>query len=119
MYSDKSMKLSIDYAIPIYIGDITIFGPFMYLKRLTVTPQVDFTMFDWMENYQFRGNLFSAGASLTLDFDRLFWLRFPFSVGITYSWSGGTAFDTLREAVRANGSSFGHHYLGPIFSVDF
>ena len=119
MYSDRSLKLSLDYAIPIYIGDITIFGPFMYLKRLTLTPQVDFTMFDWMEGYDFSGNLFSAGASLTLDFDRLFWLRFPFSVGVTYSYSGGSAFEALRTAVRANGSSFGHHYIGPIFSVDF
>lgn len=119
MYSDKSLKLSVDYAIPVYIGDITIFGPFMYLKRLTFTPQIDFTMFDWMEDQSLRGNLFSAGASLTLDFDRLFWLRFPFSVGVTYSYSGGTAFDGLQTAVRANGSDFGHHYLGPIFSVDF
>ena len=119
MYSDRSLKLSLDYAIPIYIGDITIFGPFMYLKRLTLTPQFDFTMFDWMEGYDFSGNLFSAGASLTLDFDRLFWLRFPFSVGVTYSYSGGSAFEALRTAVRANGSSFGHQYIGPIFSVDF
>ena len=119
MYSDKSLKLSLDYAIPIYIGDITIFGPFMYLKRLTFTPQIDFSMFDWMEGYDFKGNLFSAGASLTLDFERLFWLRFPFSIGVSYFYSGGSAFDSLRAAVRANGSSFGHHYLGPIFSVDF
>ena len=74
---------------------------------------------DWMEDSGFRGNLFSAGASFTIDFERLFWLRFPFSVGITYSYSGGTAFDTLLSAVRADGAGFGHHYVGPVFSVDF
>ena len=79
----------------------------------------NYRMFDWMEDSGFRGNLFSAGASFTIDFERLFWLRFPFSVGITYSYSGGTAFDTLLSAVRADGAGFGHHYVGPVFSVDF
>ena len=118
-YSSRSLRLSLDYAIPIYIGDISVFGPFMYLKRLILTPYVDLSMFDWMEDSGFRGNLFSAGASFTIDFERLFWLRFPFSVGITYSYSGGTAFDTLLSAVRADGAGFGHHYVGPVFSVDF
>lgn len=118
-YSSQSLKLYLDYAIPIYIGDISIFGPFMYLKRLIITPYVDFSMFEWMESSGLQGSLFSAGASLTIDFERLFWLRFPFSVGLTYSCSGGSAFRQLQSAVGAEGASFGRHYVGPIFSVDF
>lgn len=118
-YSFRSLKLTLDYAMPLYIGDISILGPFMYLKRLILNPHIDFTMFDWNPDYSFRGNLFSAGASLTVDFERLFWLRFPFSVGVNYSYNGGTAFNSLAETLSKNGAPLGHHYVEPVFSVSF
>ena len=111
--------MSVDYALPIYIGDISIFGPFMYLKRLILNPHFDYSMFDWMRGTEFSGSLYSVGATLTIDFERLFWLRFPFSVGVTYSYSGGSAFDTLAPTLESNGAPMGHHYIGPVFSVDF
>ena len=118
-YSSQSLKMSVDYALPIYIGDISIFGPFMYLKRLILNPHFDYSMFDWMRGTGFSGSLYSVGATLTIDFERLFWLRFPFSVGVTYSYSGGSAFDTLAPTLESNGAPMGHHYIGPVFSVDF
>lgn len=114
LYADSSVKLSLDYGIPIYLGDKALSGYFMYLKRMVLTPHFDYTTYSWSSYTPFKGDLWSAGATLTFDFGCLCWLKFPFEVGITYSYSGGGAFNTLRSYTGMD-----HHYVGPVFSVSF
>ena len=107
---NKSMtKLTVDYGIPIYIGDWGIFGGFFYFKRLVLTPHFD---------YMFAGaeQLYSAGCDLACNLNSLLWLGWPCSVGVTYSYNGGPSFNSLTEA---SGIPLGRHFVGPTFNVSF
>ena len=102
-------KLTVDYGIPVYIGDWGIIGGFFYIKRLTLTPHFD---------YMFAGadQLYSAGCDLTFNLNSLLWLGWPCSVGVTYSYNGGPSFNSLSETTGIN---LDHHYVGPTFNVSF
>ena len=101
-------KLTADYAVPVYIGDITIGGNWLAIKRLVVYPHFDYT---------FAGNmgLWSAGLDLTADLHAIVTLEWPCSVGLTFSWNGGSAWSTLSD----KGISMEKWFLGPIFNVSF
>jgi len=114
-YSTNSLKLSAEYGIPIYIGDLSVFGSFMYIKRMVVTPHFDYTFFGRGLKGLASGGLFSAGATLAFDLCSFFWLEFPFSIGVTCSCNGGRSFNSLAET----GVHAGRIFVGPVFSVDF
>lgn len=103
-------KISAEYGIPIYIGDLSVLGTFMYIKRLLVTPHFDYTFLGWKGN-----GLLSAGATFAIDFSDLLWLEFPFQIGVTYSFNAGNAFNSLKSS----GLPLSRHYVGPVFSIDF
>ena len=102
------VKLTADYAIPIYVGDITLGGNWLAIKRLVAYPHFDYT---------FAGNqgLWSAGLDLTADLHAIITLEWPCSVGLTFSWNGGSAWQSLVD----NGISMQRWFLGPIFNVSF
>ena len=102
-------KFTADYAFPIYIGDIGIGGTLFSIKRLSVNPHFDYT---------FAGGygLYSAGGTLALDMNTMFSIAWPYSVGITYSYNGGSGFDAFAQQ---SGLSLGHHFVGPTFNVSF
>lgn len=105
----SSVLLTADYAIPIFAGDLSIGGTFMYIRRFVLTPHFDYSFFG-------RGTgLYSAGADFAVNFRSLFWLEFPFTVGLTYSYNGGRSYGTMQK----NGIPMGRHYVGPVFSVEF
>lgn len=105
--TSSGILLSADYAIPFPMGDFHI-GNLFYVTRGIITPH-----FDW----SFTGGkqLFSAGATLEVEFGNFFGLEFPASVGITYSYNGGPSFTDLAKSV----TGIGRHYAGPVFSIDF
>ena len=102
-------KLTVDYGIPIYVGDWGIFGGFFYIKRLVLTPHFD---------YMFAGKnqLYSAGCDLAFDLNSILWLGWPCSIGVTYSYNGGPSFKSLS---KDTGMNLGRHYVGPTFNVSF
>lgn len=100
----QSAKLTADYAIPIYLGDFSI-GPVFYGKRAVLTPHFDYTFFDG-------GGLFSAGATLQIEFGCFFWIGTPVSIGITWSYNGGPSWNALRD----RGLSLKRNYVGPVFN---
>ena len=102
-------KVTADYAFPIFIGDLAIGGNFFSIKRLVVNPHFDYTM---AGGY----GLFSAGAELILDMNSILTLEWPCSFGITYSYNGGSGFNTFAQQ---SGISLGRHYVGPTFNVSF
>lgn len=104
----SSIKLTADYAMPIYSGDLAILGTFMYIKRFVLTPHFDCTLFKG-------GDLFSAGATFAIDFRSILWLEFPVSLGVTYSYNGGSSFNAIRQS----GIQIGRHFAHPVFDVSF
>lgn len=122
--STSSLKLSADYGIPVYIGDLAFLGAFLYIKRLVITPHFDYTAFGYglkgsvSSGYHeglFSNGLLSAGATVAADISSLCWIGFPFHIGVTCSYNGGPSFDKAR----AGGVPVKHFFCGPVFSVSF
>ncbi len=102
-------KLSADYAIPIFIGDLSLGGTMFSIKRLVLTPHFDFSFFSGK-------NLWSAGAELILDLHSILTLEWPCSFGVTFSYNGGSAF---TETASTSGIAIDRYYIGPTFNVTF
>ena len=79
-------KVTADYAIPIYVGDISIFSPVVYIKNFLLIPHVDVAGGT-------KAQLWSAGASLTAELANLLWIPFDASVGVRASYLGGGSGD--------------------------
>ena len=107
------VKLTADYAIPIYIGDVTLGGNVLAIKRLVVYPHFDYTFFD-------KNGLWSAGLDLTADLNAIITLEIPFSFGLSFSWNGGSAWKGLNGQVASGQKiELSKWFLGPIFNVSF
>ena len=74
-------KITADYAIPIYVGDLSIPGV-AYITHFVLTPHADFAGLG-------NDNLWSAGADLTAQLAKLI-LPFDSSLGVSFSWLGGS-----------------------------
>ena len=102
-------KVSADYAIPIYIGDVYIAGGLVYIKRLCLTPHADYTRAG-------KTNLVSVGSALTLDLNGIIWIGWPVSVGATYSYSGLADYNIVKSQT---GIDMNPHHVGFVFNVSF
>lgn len=102
-------KFTADYAIPVFIGDISIGGNLFSIKRLVLNPHFDYT---------FIGNkgLFSAGGELILDMHSILTLEWPCSFGVTMSYNAGSAWENLETE---SGITLGRFFIGPTFNVSF
>ena len=106
LYNNHLVKATADYAIPIYIGDITLGGNVLAIKRLVTYPHFDYT---------FIGNkgLWSAGIDLTADLHAILTIEVPCSLGVTFSWNGGSAWHDLSS----RGINMDKWFIGPIFNI--
>ena len=112
------VKLSADYAIPIYVGDISWFSPVAYISHFLLIPHVDWLGFGVARNgigTAEKSSLLSAGADLTAELGNFFWAPFPCSLGVSASWLGGPYFKTLSENAEEGRKPFS---IGLIFSMD-
>ena len=95
-------KVTADYAIPIYVGDLYIPG-LAFIKNFVLTPHGDFA---GMGKY----NLWSAGADFAVELSRLI-LPFDASVGVSFSWLGGSLYKYTDQEKPWS--------VGLIFDMDF
>lgn len=102
-------KFTADYAIPLYIGDIAIGGGFFYIKRLVLTPHIDYTVAGDLK-------LMSTGVDMVFDLNSILWLGWPVSVGTTYSYSDLADFNIINQQ---SGIQSNAHHLGFVFNVSF
>ena len=107
-FSNTQARLTADYAIPFYVGDISFLSPVLYATHFTLMPFYDMTLLKG-------GNLFSAGASLTLRTKNFAWFPFDGEMGIRVGYRGGSYYDDLHNA----GVVDGHTSTEMIFSMDF
>ena len=108
MYTHAT-KFTADYAIPVYIGDVSIAKGLVYIKRLTLTPHVDYTRVGEF-------NLMSAGTSLTFDLNGIIWIGWPVSIGASWSYNNMCDFKVLQ---KITGFEMKKHDFGFIFNVSF
>ena len=109
------MKFTADYAVPIYIGDLSILSNFLYIKRMVVTPHFDYALIDpFNRKSSVAGSVWSAGGSLTFNLESVIFIAWPCSAGVTASVNGGSSFEKYKENYNP-----GRWYIGPVFSVNF
>lgn len=102
-------KLTADYSIPVYIGDVSLGGSFFYVKRLLFNPHFDYTMTE-------KGNLASAGAEFLFDLNSILWLEWPCSIGASYSYNTGSGYEGI---MKESGITMDRHHVGFVFNVSF
>ena len=117
--SDSQLRLTAEYAIPIYVGDISWFSPVAYISHFLLIPHVDWTGFevaaDGKGKKTAHTSLMSAGADLTVELGNLAWVPYPCSIGVSASWLGGPYFKTLAESAEEGRKPY---YVGLVFSFD-
>ena len=116
--SAAQLRLTADYAIPVYVGDISWFSPVAYIRNFLLIPHVDWTGFGIARNGKgepANSSLMSAGADLTVELGNLAWVPYPCSLGVTASWLGGPYFKTLSDKDTDEHKPY---YVGLLFSVD-
>ena len=102
-------RITAEYAAPVFIGDISIWGRMFAIKRLVLVPHLDYT-------FTGNGNLLSAGGSLILDLHSILAFDWPCSIGVTASYNGGSAFNMISQGI---GIQMKHYHVGPTFNVTF
>ena len=116
--SAAQLKLTADYAIPIYVGDISWFSPVAYISHFLLIPHVDWLGFGLPRNGKGKtagSSLLSVGADFTVELGNFLWAPFPCSVGVSASWLGGPYFSTLAETGESGRKPF---HVGLVFSLD-
>ena len=114
--SHAQLRLTADYAIPVYVGDISWFSPVAYIRNFLLIPHVDGTGFPVTRNDRIvLHSLVSAGADMTVELGNLAWIPYPCSFGVSASWLGGSYFDSLSEKDTNDRKPY---YVGLLFSVD-
>ena len=107
IFNNNLLKITADYAVPVYIGDITLGGNWLSIKRLVVYPHFDYTFVG-------KQGLWSAGIDLTADLHAIITLEWPCSVGLSFSWNGGSAWNQISENIEMK-----KWFVGPVFNVSF
>lgn len=102
-------RITAEYAAPVFIGDISIWGRMFAIKRLVLVPHLDYT-------FTGNGSLLSAGGSLILDLHSILAFDWPCSIGVTASYNGGSAFNQVSQGI---GIRMKHYHVGPTFNVTF
>lgn len=96
-YGFRFYKFTADYAIPIYLGDVSL-GCVAYLKRLQIIPFADYARIKRTDGWR---NFHAVGADLIVD-GHIFKIGYPVSIGMRYANNGG-----------------GKNYAALLFSITF
>ena len=106
-------KLSLDYAMPILPVDFAI-GNIFYFRNFEVVPFADLSLLRPAAGSGLTGNvLWSAGADIAVNIQRLILVSSNFSIGARLAYSGGSAFPFLQEQVRG----LKPFYAGVVFNT--
>ena len=103
--------MSLDYAIPVNIGEWPIFNSFIYINQLVLTPHFDCSFFKG-------GSLYSAGLTASFDLETFVWIEWPCSIGVTASYNGSLN-RTFNSIAAATGIKLSRFFVGPVFEVSF
>lgn len=113
-HARNQVKLSADYAIPFWVGDLSWFSPFFYVTHFVITPHADWLYFSGDRNGAGSGSLASLGADWTVRLANFLWLPYETSVGLRFDWNGGASYDRIDASAPLTRT-----YIGGIFSIDF
>ena len=114
-YAPGQLKWTADYAVPVYVGDISWFSPLFYITHFVVKPHADWLRMEYGRGLKGTGHLVSLGAEVTARLANFLWLPYDTSVGFSFDWNGGPSYGQIAEfgfSIRRTG-------ISGIFSVSF
>lgn len=111
LYPDQ-LRLTADYAIPIWVGDISCFSPFFYIKNFELTPHFDYTLLSG--GGLSTGELYSAGATIAVHLANLLWVPYDCTIGLSLDWNGGRTCSAMKKA----GYEADSPHIGFVFNID-
>ncbi len=111
--STDQLRLSADYALPLYFGDISVFAPVAYISHFVVKPHFDLSLFTRTQTFDSR--LFSVGADIVAKLPCLLWIPYTTTAGITFDYNGGSGFQPLVDAGVLTAKN--HWYIGLVFNI--
>ena len=114
-HARSQFKLTADYSVPVYVGDISWFSPLFYIKNFVVKPHVDWLRMDYGRGLSGTGHLLSIGGEFTARLANFLWLPYDTAVGITADWNGGPSYGQI-SGMGYRLQRFG---ISGIFSVSF
>ena len=111
--SPLAVKVSLDYAMPIFPMDFAI-GNIFYFRNFEVVPFADLTFLQPASGYRMAGEeLWSAGADIAVNLQRIVLVSGNFSIGVRLAYSGGPAFPFLQEQIPG----LKPFYVGAVFNT--
>ena len=111
--SPLAVKVSLDYAMPIFPMDFAI-GNIFYFRNFEVVPFVDLAFLHPAAGYHMTGEeLWSAGADIAVNLQRIVLISGNFSIGTRLAYSGGPAFPFLKEQIPG----LKPFYVGAVFNT--
>lgn len=125
--SSRQLKLSVDYSLPIYLGDQTWASPVAYITHYMIRPYVDFMMFDdknTAARTMFGNYAVTSGADITARMSNFFWLPFDTEIGVRIGFNNITGMEQIDKALKdmfpdsSVYTTTGGFYLGFLFSID-
>jgi len=111
-YSPDHLKLTADYSIPVYFGDISLLSPFIYIKNFELRPHFDYTLLSFGEGFG-QGRLYSVGGEFLIHCGNFLWIPLDTEIGLTFSYNGGASYEMIGNL----GYNLNRTYVGAIFSV--
>ena len=102
--SRNQLKITADYAIPIYFGDLSFLSPLTYITHFTLTPFADIALYG-------KDNLVSVGADLTASLSNLLFFPVGASAGLRFHYFTGSGYSKVPEIKRT--------LVNLIFDIDF
>ena len=107
-------RISLDYAMPVLPMDFSI-GNIFYFRNFEVIPFADITLLQPATGVNMTGNqLWSAGADIAVNIQRLVLISSNFSIGVRVAYSGGSAFPFLQEQIPG----LKPLYIGAVFNTE-
>ncbi len=107
-------KLTVDYIMPALPVDWAGLGPITYVRNFEVTGHFDYGFYCGSESLPDTG-MFSAGIDIAARLANLLWIPYDTRIGVSYSYSGGNLWDTMKIDNVSLGSP---HNFSLTFSID-
>ena len=112
--SGNQLKITADYPIPIYVGDISFLAPITYITHFVVSPHIDYTFLSLYRGF-LNGGLASLGVNVIAKAAHFIWIPYQFEIGLQFDWNTGPSLNNLIS----NGIKVEKLYFGPLFRASF
>lgn len=114
-YAPGQLKVTADYAIPVWVGDISWFSPLFYIKNFVVKPHADWLRMEYGRGLSGTGSLVSLGGEFTVRLAHFLWLPYDTSVGFVFDWNGGPSY----KRIAGYGFRLERTNVSGVFSISF